>query len=108
MYSIIHIIAQLIMSLCIIWEKGCIDYVSMDSKADSYPLYREFKRQRRMTLVTSSRRKENKTKNRILMHQTMQTPKLKQIYFFLEIKVSTLGSIQDTAIGNDIILSGVY
>ena len=60
--------------------KGCVDYVSMDSKADSYPLYREFKRQRRITLVTSSRRKENKTKQRILMHQRLQTPKLKQIY----------------------------
>lgn len=60
--------------------KGSVDYVSMDSKADSYPRYREFKRQRQMTLVTSSRRKENKTKNRILMHQSMQTPKLKQIY----------------------------
>ena len=33
-----------------------------------------------MTLVTSSRRKENKTKHRILMHQSLQTPKLKQIY----------------------------
>jgi hypothetical protein len=60
--------------------KGYVDYVSMDSKADSYPLYREFEHQRRMTLVTSSRRKENKSKNRILMHQAMQTPKLKQIY----------------------------
>jgi len=33
--------------------KGCVSHVSMDSKADSYPLYREFKRQRNMTLVTS-------------------------------------------------------
>ena len=39
----------------------------------------EFKRQRQMTLVTSSRLKENKSKNRILMHQSLQTPKLKQI-----------------------------
>ena len=60
--------------------KGHIDYVSMDSKADSYPLYREFNRQKKMTLVTSCRRKENKTKHRILMHQSLQTPKLKQIY----------------------------
>ena len=57
--------------------KGYIDYVSMDSKADSYPLYREFYRQRRMTLVTSSRRKENRTKNRILMHHNLQRPNLK-------------------------------
>ncbi len=60
--------------------KGCADYVPMDSKADSYPLYREFKRQRQMTLVTSSRLKENKSKNRILMHQSLKAPKLKQIY----------------------------
>ena len=60
--------------------KAFVDYVSMDSKADSYPLYREFRHQRKMTLVTSSRRKENKTENRILMHQHLQKPKLKQIY----------------------------
>jgi len=60
--------------------KGCIDYVAMDSKADSYPLFREFGRQRSMTLVTSSRRKQNKSENRIQMHRLMQTPKLKQIY----------------------------
>ncbi len=52
--------------------KSRVDYVSMDSKADSYPLYREFKRQRQMTLVTSSRRKKNKSGNRILMHKAMQ------------------------------------
>ena len=52
----------------------------MDSKADSYPLFREFGRQRSITLVTSSRRKKNKTENRIQMHRLIQTPKLKQIY----------------------------
>jgi hypothetical protein len=60
--------------------KGLVDYVSMDSKADSYPLFREFRRQRSMTLVTSSRRKQNKTEDRIQMHRLMKTPKLKQIY----------------------------
>jgi hypothetical protein len=60
--------------------KGCVDFVAMDSKADSYPLFREFKRQRSITLVTSSRRKHNKTANRINMHRLMRTPKLKQIY----------------------------
>ncbi len=60
--------------------KGRIDYVSMDSKADSYPLFREFKRQRRMTLVTSSRRKINVSENRKAMHRLMQASKLKQIY----------------------------
>jgi len=33
-----------------------------------------------MTLVTTSRRKENKTKHRILMHRRMQKSKLTQIY----------------------------
>jgi len=60
--------------------KGIVDFVSMDSKADSYPLFREFRRQRSMTLVTSSRRNQNKNKNRIEMHRLMKTPKLKQIY----------------------------
>ena len=60
--------------------KDDIDYVAMDSKADSYPLFREFKRQRSITLVTSSRRKTNKTKNRIEMHQLLNSPKLKRIY----------------------------
>ncbi len=52
----------------------------MDSKADSYPLFREFKRQRSMTLVTSSRAKHNKTETRINMHRLMRLPELKQIY----------------------------
>ena len=60
--------------------KGSIDFVSMDSKADSYPLFLEFKRQRQMTLVTSSRRNQNKSENRKKMHRLMQTPVLKQIY----------------------------
>ena len=60
--------------------KGYIDYVAMDSKADSYPLFRELNRQRSMTLVTSSRRKENKSEDRIRMHLLMQKAELKQIY----------------------------
>ena len=44
------------------------------------PLVPEFGRQKSMTLVTSSRRKVNKTENRIKMHRLMRTPKLKQIY----------------------------
>ena len=60
--------------------KGHIDYVAMDSKADSYPLFRELDRQRSMVLVTSSRFKENKSLERIRMHRLMRTDKLKQIY----------------------------
>lgn len=41
--------------------KDQIDYVSMDSKANSYRLYRELHCQRRITLVTTCQRKEAKT-----------------------------------------------
>ena len=60
--------------LAIAWSCWCfeLDY--------SYPLFREFGRQRSMTLVTSSRRRQNKSENRINMHRLMRTPKLKQIY----------------------------
>ena len=60
--------------------KGLIDYVSMDSKADSYPLFREFERQRGMTLVTSCRHRKIKSESRKTMHRLLQAPKLKQIY----------------------------
>ena len=49
-----------------------------------------------MTLVTCSRRKENKTKRRILMTQSLQTPKLKQIYKERLYKVEPLqGFVKD-------------
>lgn len=59
--------------------KSIVDFVAMDSKADSYPLFRVFARQRSMTLVTSSRRKQNKSANRIYMYRLMRMPKLIQI-----------------------------
>jgi len=76
--------------------KGFVDYVSMDSKADKYPLFREFSRQRSMTLVTSSRRKVNKSEKRIQMHLSMQAPKLKRIYKERSYKVEAMqGLIKD-------------
>ena len=60
--------------------KGLVDYVAMDSKADDYDLYREFKRQRKMTLVTCCREKMDKTDNRRKMIKIMKRPKHKQIY----------------------------
>ena len=60
--------------------KGLVKYVAMDSKADSYPLFRELKRQSDITLVTASRIKNNKSENRIRMHKFLQQPELKKIY----------------------------
>ena len=61
-------------------HKGLVDYVAMDSKADDYDLYREIKRQRKMTLVTCCREKMDKTENRRKMIKIMKRPKHKQIY----------------------------
>ena len=60
--------------------KDLIDYVAMDSKADDYDLYRELKRQRRISLVTSKGKRKIKSENRRQMHQTMKQPKQRQIY----------------------------
>ena len=43
--------------------KGFIDYVAMDSKADDYDLYYEFKGQRKIKLVTFYRQNMDKTEN---------------------------------------------
>jgi len=40
--------------------KGLVDYVAMDSKDDDYALFRELKRQRKMTLVACCREKMKK------------------------------------------------
>jgi hypothetical protein len=60
--------------------RGLIDYVSMDSKADDYSLFRELKRQRKMKLITSCRRNMDKTENRRKMIAFMKRPEHKQIY----------------------------
>ena len=52
----------------------------MDSKADDYDLYREFKRQRKMRLVTFCRENMNKTEKRRQMIADMRRPRHKQIY----------------------------
>ncbi len=44
--------------------KNQIDYVTMDSKADDRDLFREFNRQRNITLVTSCRKNMIKTESR--------------------------------------------
>ena len=41
--------------------KERVDYIAMDSKADDADLFREFKRQRRMNLITYCRTNMDKT-----------------------------------------------
>ena len=60
--------------------KGLVDYVSMDSKADDYDLFRELKRQRKMTLITYCRENMDKTDRRRKMIKFMNQPKCKHIY----------------------------
>lgn len=54
--------------------RGQLKAVVMDSKADDYSLFREFKRQRRMALVTVCRKKMNKTASRREMIKAMKRP----------------------------------
>ena len=41
--------------------KDQVDYVAMDSKADNYSLFREYKRQRKINLITSCRQNMDKS-----------------------------------------------
>ena len=60
--------------------RGLVDYVSMDSKADDYDLFREFNRQRKMTLITYCRENMDKTEKRQEMIKVMNKPEHKTIY----------------------------
>jgi hypothetical protein len=60
--------------------KDQVDYVAMDSKADDADLFREFKRQRRMNMITYCRPNMDKTPARRRMIKFMQKPKHKKIY----------------------------
>jgi len=51
-----------------------LDYVVMDAKADDAALFREFKRQCKVSLLTHCRKKMNKTTERQEMIQYMKTP----------------------------------
>ena len=62
------------------YYKGLIDYVAMDSKADDYDLYCEFKRQRKIKLVTFCRQHMDKSEKRRQMIADMHQPQHKQIY----------------------------
>jgi len=60
---------------------GTLKTIVMDSKADDYALFREFRRQRKMTLITTCRRKtDNHSPERARMFQIMGTKTHKQYY----------------------------
>lgn len=54
------------------YYQGVADYIVMDSKADHYGLFRELKRQSRMTLITKCRKNMIKTEERIKMSEFME------------------------------------
>jgi len=60
--------------------KEQIDYVAMDSKADNSRHFREYKRQRKINLITYCRQNMDKSPHRKKMIKFMQRPKHKKIY----------------------------
>ncbi|NJL59053.1 MAG: hypothetical protein HC887_04790 [Desulfobacteraceae bacterium] len=60
--------------------KGLIDYVVMDSKADDYALFRELKRQSKITLITRCGRNMIKSPERNYMFQVTEQPEHKELY----------------------------
>ena len=60
--------------------KEQIDYVAMDSKADNSRHFREYKRQRKINLITYCRQNMHKSPHRKEMIKFMQRPKHKKIY----------------------------
>jgi hypothetical protein len=60
--------------------KDQIDYVAMDSKADNSNHFREYKRQRKVNLITSCRQNMDKSKHRKKMIKFMKKPRHKKIY----------------------------
>ena len=76
--------------------KDQVDYVAMDSKADDADLFREFKRQRRMNLITYCRQNMDKTEPRRKMILFMDKPKHKKIYRERSYKVEPMrGLVKD-------------
>ena len=76
--------------------KGKVDYVAMDSKADDADLFREFKRQRRMNMITYCRSNMDKTPARRKMIKFMNKPKHKKLYRERAYKVEPMqGLVKD-------------
>ena len=76
--------------------KDEVDYIAMDSKADDASLFREFKRQRKMNLITSCRANMGKTTPRKKMIAFMSKPKHRKIYRERAYKVEPMqGLVKD-------------
>ena len=76
--------------------KDQVDYVAMDSKADDSDLFREFKKQRKMNLITYCRPNMDKTPHRKKMIAFMNIPKHKKIYRERSYKVEPMqGVVKD-------------
>jgi len=60
--------------------KDQLDYVAMNYKADNSSLFREYKRQRKINLITSCRQNMDKSQHRKKMIKFMQKPRHKKIY----------------------------
>ena len=76
--------------------KDQIHYVVMDSKADDYDLFREFKRQRKVDLLTHCRKNMDKSPNRKKMSDFMQIAEHKKIYRERSYKVEPMqGLVKD-------------
>ena len=76
--------------------KDQVDYIAMDSKADDASLFREFKRQLKMNLITSCRANMDKTGPRKKMIAFMSKPNHKKIYRERAYKVEPMqGLVKD-------------
>ena len=76
--------------------KDHVDYIAMDSKADDASLFREFKRQRQVNLITSCRANMDKTTPRKKMIAFMSKPEHKKIYRERAYKVEPMqGLVKD-------------
>jgi len=76
--------------------KGKVKYVAMDSKADDADLFREFKRQRKVNMITCCRENMDKTPVRKKMIAFMNKPKHKKIYRQRAYKVEPMqGLVKD-------------
>ena len=98
---------------CFVWMKNCaheakrmwletfhikdqVDYVAMDSKADDFALFREFKRQRKINLITWCRENMDKSPHRKKMIKFMKKKKHKKIYRERSYKVEPMqGMVKD-------------
>ncbi|MDH4012292.1 MAG: hypothetical protein OEU55_16335, partial [Desulfobacterales bacterium] len=76
--------------------KDHLDYVAMDSKADDFDLFREFKRQRKINLITWCRENMDKSPHRKKMIKFMKKKKHKKIYRERSFKVEPMqGMVKD-------------